>query len=434
MRCRFSSHQAVKFDDLTRMESVIVPHERAVMDSVIQTWKLDPVSEGFGVKRLLEEIKRQNGDWSLSEKRLKSILKKFNLLPGTESEVTYAKDITSLETPGLILPEKIKLTMTSKRGKGLFAKLNISEGEVIWEEEPLFLVPPLAHVELIRKGNACSFCGQLVRRLRAGVSVLSGEQCKMCPEVWCSKACKSKNQRLHNLMKHEVSKIPLESRKVIPGALVSLLDYSLKEQWNALYAITVITGEIVADESGMKKEKFDALARVSQKTRTRASANGSVSSDSSFLDGQHEQLWEEGHELFLNVFPKLRLVSDYSFENFLFMLGAYNINNLDSSIFLIQSHLNHNCEPNTDVNTGEARSDTLIKVKASRPIRAGEEITTTYVNPTHVLQERREELRVNWGFLCKCKRCKDESKSVSSAAQENRPSERKADTKSVHFS
>lgn len=409
------------------MDSSVVPHERAVMDAVIALWRSSPSSENYSLKKLHEAVKDRNNDWSLSEKRMKSILKKFNLLPNpTPESLVYANEITSKESPAFNLPEKVKLVMTSKRGKGLFAKANIKKGETLWKEWPLFLVPPLAHLDLIKRGNACTFCGQLVRRLRTGISVLSGEDCKMCPEVWCSKVCKSKNQKLHGMTKHENARTAL---KVNPQAYSAVLDYAVKEQWNALYAITLITASIIADESGVQQQQFEALASVSQRVRSRIASSSGSATNSSFLKSQHEQLWEEGYDLYKNVFPSMSQEPTCTLESFLVKLGAYNINNLDSSIFLIQSHLNHNCEPNVEVITGEIRRDTAIEVVASRSISSGEEITTTYVNPLHSFAVRQNELRINWGFLCKCKRCKNELVNQ----HDNSPPSTVQETKSVHF-
>ena len=159
----------------------------------------------------------------------------------------------------------------------------------------------------------------------------------------------------------------------------------------------------------MKGRQFKALARVSQRTRAKAEVNNHAigfSQSSSFFSEQQERVWEEGYSYFIKVFPLSNLDVDFSLDNFLLMLGSYNINNLDCSIYATQSHLNHNCDPNTEVDSGETRGSFGIKVLSSRFISAGEELTTTYVNPLHLFKDRQNELRVNWGFICKCKRCK----------------------------
>ena len=54
-----------------------------------------------------------------------------------------------------------------------------------------------------------------------------------------------------------------------------------------------------------------------------------------------------------------------------------------------QSHLNHNCASNTSVET-ELNRTAGLKVIAGRDIKSGEELTTTYVNPSHTVHQRQK--------------------------------------------
>lgn len=101
------------------------------------------------------------------------------------------------------------------------------------------------------------------------------------------------------------------------------------------------------------------------------------------MQEQQEHLWKIGYEKFLRVFPK----KPVEYREFLFMMGTYNINNLDSNVFLTQSHLNHNCASNTSVET-ELNRTAGLKVIAGRDIKSGEELTTTYVNPSHTVHQK----------------------------------------------
>lgn len=404
--------EVVSINDLLQeVDSATVPHERQVVEAVISIWKEDPSTESLGIAKLHSIVKQRHANWSLSEKRVKSLLKKFGLSPNSENEqYSYAKDITSEKTPGLTLPDSVNLVMTSKRGKGLFARMNILKGEVIWEEAPLFLVPLLAHAELINSGRACAYCGKLVNepsRTLAGLSVLRGLDCNICQEIWCSLQCKNLNTLKHAATKHGSR----ATRKIIDvEAYERLVHYCIKEQWNALYSITEIFADILLDKDGLKEEQFKAMARVSQKVRYKALSSSAGAFDSlqggaMFVEEQQELLWEKGYDLFCEVFPTASESKSITFDEFLFMLGTYNINNLDSSVYLIQSHMNHNCGPNTSVETSVKRSEGL-KVVAKSDIKVGEELTTSYVNPGHAIKQRQRELRVNWGFLCKCSKCK----------------------------
>lgn len=408
------SFEVVEINDKKAEPSCqIVPHERQVVDSIIAIWKEDPSTESLSVSKLHGLLKTKHDNWSLSEKRMKSLLKKFGLMPNTANEqYTYAKEITSLPTPHALLPDNVRLEMTSKRGKGLYAIKNIKEGQLIWEEEPLFLIPLLAHVDLITSGKSCSYCGKIVNdasKSKQGLSILKGIDCISCPETWCSTFCKKINQKQHSVLKH-VGRPGV--RQFNPEAFHALVDYAIKEQWNALYAITLIYADMLLDKTNIKRDQFKAMARVSQKVRYKALSSSAGAFDSLqggalFVEEQQEQLWDEGYNLFCNVFPRSSHEGNLLKSEFMYMMGTYNINNVDSCIFLLQSHLNHNCEPNTKVVLSPKRYEKL-KVFAARNIKAGEELTTTYVNPTHTVQQRQRELRVNWGFLCKCQKCKSD--------------------------
>lgn len=396
----------------------VVPHERQIVDDVIAIWKTDPETEELSAGKLHGIVKKRHPNWSVSEKRVKTLLKKFGLL-NTDQQITYANDITSEETPDIDLPANLRIIMSAKRGKGLYAKKPIKKGELLWEEPQLFFVPPLENAELIKLGKACSYCGKLLAQSNkvAGASVLRGLDCNVCPEIWCSQKCKKIDNQLHGLLKHNVYN-PHASRKnkaINSEAYLDLQNYCIKEQWNALFALAIIYANIVTDKTGVKGKQFRAMARVSQAVRYKAlnssaGAFDSLQGGALFVQEQQESLWQEGYKKFLAVFPQAYEEGKITYDEFLHLMGTYNINNLDYSIYLIQSHLNHNCSPNTSVETSTiSRADTLA-VYAARDIRAGEELTTTYVNPAHTVQQRQRELRVNWGFVCGCQKCKDDKK------------------------
>ena len=66
------------------------------------------------------------------------MLKQFGLAFNNQEQFTYAKEITSVMTSDIELPANVHIIMTSKRGKGLYAKRDIAKGDLIWSEEPLF--------------------------------------------------------------------------------------------------------------------------------------------------------------------------------------------------------------------------------------------------------------------------------------------------------
>lgn len=412
----------------------IVPHERQIVDDVIAIWKQDPSTESLGIGKLHALVKDRHPNWSVSEKRVKTLLKNFGLLTNnSKQQFTYAGDIKSQNTPDIELPNKVQIVMTAKRGKGLYAKKDISKGELIWSETQLFYVAPLANVNLIKNSKACSYCGKLIGQSNSnsGLSVLKGLDCNVCPEIWCSQTCKKIDFQLHGMLKHNLynpngNKNP--KKLIYADAFLELQDYCLKEQWNALYAITIIYANILTDKKGIKGKQFGAMARVSQEIRYKAlnssaGAFDNLQGGALFVEEQQETLWKEGYDKFKNVFPKSVENGDIDYKEFMYMMGTYNINNLDSSIYLTQSHLNHNCDPNTDVETSTTSRTQGLKVYAARNIRNGEELTTTYVNPAHTVQQRQRELRVNWGFICGCQKCKSDLQQQNRRKSSSTPKE-----------
>ncbi|KAJ6629818.1 hypothetical protein B0H10DRAFT_1775631 [Mycena sp. CBHHK59/15] len=73
------------------------------------------------------------------------------------------------------------------------------------------------------------------------------------------------------------------------------------------------------------------------------------------------------------------------------------------AVFLNTSRCNHSCGPNAKW-TWDPTSFSL-SLAALRPILAGDEITVTYMTPTHSFAERRERLRAQYNFACHCAVC-----------------------------
>lgn len=397
----------------------IVPHERMVIDSVIELWKQDPSTEDLGAGKLHAMVKKTHPNWQLSEKRVRTLLKKFGLM-ANQPQPTYAHEIKSQFTPDLQLPESglVRLQMTKNRGKGLYAMRFIKKDTLIWSEEPFAYIGPLECIKLVKSGSACTLCGKMLAS-RMSSSLKSGLDCNICNELWCSIACK-KADLLHPHLKHSAYLKGAASKKksmVDSSKWQQLEQFCLENNWNALRSVAVIHALEINDKSGKFHNQFRAMASVSQLIRHTALQSSAGTFDKGdggalFVKEQQEELMKRGHVIFSSCFPDSAL----SFQEFMEYMGTYNINNISNSLYLTQSHLNHDCEPNVRVEFGKNRIDP-IKVYAKRDIRGGEELTTTYVNPANTVQQRRGELRLNWGFICGCKKCKSEIQ-----AQEKRKS------------
>ena len=82
-------------------------------------------------------------------------------------------------------------------------------------------------------------------------------------------------------------------------------------------------------------------------------------------------------------------------------------------LYTLHAHLNHSCIPNVSIRHLDQRNAlSRITVLANRPIKVGEELLVTYVNPKLGYKQRQDELSA-WGFgKCCCERCLKEAKTV----------------------
>ncbi len=73
----------------------------------------------------------------------------------------------------------------------------------------------------------------------------------------------------------------------------------------------------------------------------------------------------------------------------------------NTGLFLKTSMMNHSCVPNTrKVFLGDA-----IIIRATRPIKKGQELVQSYAQTDADVSERREMLQSTWHFQCNCKLC-----------------------------
>ncbi|KAG8366370.1 hypothetical protein BUALT_Bualt17G0072700 [Buddleja alternifolia] len=80
-----------------------------------------------------------------------------------------------------------------------------------------------------------------------------------------------------------------------------------------------------------------------------------------------------------------------------------NVDYQGVGLWILASFINHSCDPNIRrLHVGD-----YVVVHASRDVKAGEELTFAYFDILSPLTNRREMAK-NWGFRCKCKRCKFE--------------------------
>lgn len=387
----------------------IVPKAQQLCDDIVRFWKEEPSAEDMELTQLFTEIKKRHPEWKLDERFLKDCLIDNSLYSVDESQLhTYSHvihypNISEMNTE--LIPTNVQIREVPEYGRGLFSKKDFNQGDMILKESPICIIPPMEKLTLMSTGKACTLCGNSLANNSPHFTVMNGLDCNDCSAVWCSKTCK-KNDMIHSPLKHNKGK-----NKLVKGSnWIKFEKFCLDNVFLAAYGVGVTYAKLLlnSNKSDVIESKFNLLAEVSQRIRTNfgdsTNIGGTLDATSgALITDNPEPIWKEAYRLFIDTFPSL--AETLNFEQFLLDIGKYNINQVSDQIFFIFSFLNHDCEPNVRY---EIDSKLELKLFARKPIKAGEELRTTYVNPLHGTKLRRRELRVNWGFLCKCTRCQKE--------------------------
>lgn len=78
-----------------------------------------------------------------------------------------------------------------------------------------------------------------------------------------------------------------------------------------------------------------------------------------------------------------------------------------AAAYLLASMLNHSCEPCLDISFPS--NNAVAAFTAARDIRAGEQLTISYVDSGLPLAARSAQLQFGYGFACRCPRCVEEA-------------------------
>ena len=131
----------------------ISPPEEALRAAVVSLRKQHPT---LGVTKLHSLLLSENSEWTVSEKRLRRMMTTEGLIlqPPPQRKVTPAASVASPGAhiyPSSTLIEGLDVAkwtaaveikyFDKQRGKGLIAKEPISEGQVIWKEDPFIIAP-----------------------------------------------------------------------------------------------------------------------------------------------------------------------------------------------------------------------------------------------------------------------------------------------------
>lgn len=415
-----------------------------------------------------------------TSKRLLECLEAVSLAPNQLETPTYADKIHSVyPIPGLVMPTASAASWIDIRpfdhdpahkGKGVFAKIDIPANKTVWTESPLFRVPHVSKVRQMRAGAACAYCGDLLRRTG---SVVASVSCSLCDARFCSAKCRNADLAVHAATWHTRAK-GSKTSQIKPSAWAAYEEYCFSgattkgiapsgaiansgqeeekngsNQWMSGYAVGLVLLKMIVEfqkskeKGGLLKQQFEAMATISQDVRQAIADKTYEKSEnktgSLFASEQAELVWEKGYELLKKAVSKAVTFVDasstapntpssfpLSYQWYLNAIGTWNLNNIGGCIFLVQSNLNHSCEPNIRIDfpsrapsssllSSAASSSTSyllnpISVVAQSEISKDTELTISYVNPTWSYETRQNALKTNWGFKCLCPKCVKEAK------------------------
>ena len=128
----------------------ISPSEEDLKSTAVSLKKAHPA---LGIARLHALLLSENPAWTVSEKRLRRILNAEGLIVHQQKQDITASAPSSAVAlyPSSTLVEGLNVAKWStaievkyfgrQKGKGLIAKEPISEGQVVWKEDPFIIAP-----------------------------------------------------------------------------------------------------------------------------------------------------------------------------------------------------------------------------------------------------------------------------------------------------
>ncbi|KAF9481594.1 SET domain-containing protein [Pholiota conissans] len=408
----------------------ITPPEGELTQALIELKKQDPQ---LGISKVHALLLKNYPDWIVSEKRTRKILQSQGLIvsaPSSASEPAVypsSRVIPSLDIRQWTAKVAVKY-FDKKKGKGLVAAEPIEEGETIWREDPFVIAPEWEIFDLQQSSSACGYCttplildSPLINACPASSSAA------FCPSRFCNRLCLARSAKCHPLV------CPAQNPASAP-----LLKFAKDSQWMALHALTQCTSRVLlSNQYGDAALHSDwdivkGMAELSLEERFKYSFKSASNPE------PDRGTWKKAYTLYVQAFKEPKLPQDqkklakilkrplredidrelFDYEaGFLRMLGRMSLNlEAHGGLYTLHAHLNHACDPNVSVRHLDTRNAlSRISVLALRPIRKGEELVVTYVNPKLGYKARQDELR-GWGFgACTCTRCVEEAKMVSQA-------------------
>ncbi|XP_059612822.1 SET domain-containing protein SmydA-8 [Phlebotomus argentipes] len=253
-------------------------------------------------------------------------------------------------------------------GRGLFASRDISTDEVIFEDRPIIVGPRAGRDEQV----TCVVCHEHVPRS------------EMCPGGCGLPVCHASAACAQDETHARECKL-LASWQPLKTATVSD---------NVLRALTSVRSLLLAPDPLALLNSLQA----NHCHQTETEINRAVAEFGNFPHDQPEilrQLFATSAVLNTNAF-ETKLVSEYEDRKSLRGSGR--------GLYPLACMMNHQCIPNVRYCFDAKHT---MRVQATKPIRRGEEIFTSYIQIFWGTYSRRVHLAATKDFMCSCSRCAD---------------------------
>ncbi|KND00705.1 uncharacterized protein SPPG_09147 [Spizellomyces punctatus DAOM BR117] len=251
----------------------------------------------------------------------------------------------------------LEVEETSERGRGIFARENLSAGTTLLEERAYATVVDDKHLQ-----SHCSLCFSPNARFR----------CSKCTLLhYCSQTCQRKDWTLHRSECACFRRIAPRRPPTAIRALCRLL-WVRQKYPNSFDAINALQSHSL----DYSKEKLETFAQMAALIRTII-----------------------GEESCLPPSEMIDLLCRFSCNSISVSDGE--LVNIGVGVFPVLSLVNHSCSPNAAIIFNGERAT----LRAIKNIQVDEEICQSYMEIAEPRYVRRKELKETYFFDCRCPLC-----------------------------
>ncbi|KAJ1994411.1 hypothetical protein GGI25_004430 [Coemansia spiralis] len=393
---------------------IVVPSETELQEAINEIKDSEP---DFGIPRVCAALRTSHSTWQVSEKRVRKFMGSMGLIQtGGDQNIVPKSSVAPGDFVTTLAKGQVEVKhIDNTKGKGVFATCDFNQKVNVFEETPFAWYPRWDTVGMgYHRGSdqKCQLCAREIERRGRGPRPV---KCNGCTGWFCSSICKKEAEaKFHQI----------ECAKNNP-MFVELADACYKWDWGAPMAAARAIERVLMEFEKSTEEGRLAWESLKAFTTVRADIMDMRRKGASWFlyEEDYRTKWKTTHALMrsslfpppvacgLTQFDKIpKKVRDemFSYNEWLNLIGKYSLNDQNGGFYLLQSCFNHNCDPNCVVvhpNNGNYRAI----IQTLRPIKAGEEMTITYVNPRGSVGERQQVLRDWYMFDCRCDRCVKES-------------------------